>query len=260
VNLPALSRLLVTKIAEVMACGRMLITPSIDHPTGTRNMAQFEDGRHLVYYDSARPRDLADIVNHYLQHPEERDAIASAGRLEVRRGHTLEARLRAMIADVEFGKAASSPFFSTSTSNSDSVLAQKRYRLQTAWNSFVYYDRDAKVIGHAQSEAAPNNLCLSVSNLRASLISFSPQTQDAVQLCYDQPAEEWLAPGTTRGGVRPQKEHVPDCDLEFVGADQVIIRHRNNYLSADPDGIVRNDRSWGLQHETFRLVGLHSPA
>jgi hypothetical protein len=47
---------------------------------------------------------------------------------------------------------------------------------------------------------------------------------------------------------------MPDCDLEFVGTNQVLIRHRNNYLSADPDGIIRNDRNWALDHEIFHLV------
>lgn len=106
VNLPAYSRLLVTKVTEVMACGHMLITPVIDHAFATQNMAQFQNGRHLVYYDAARPAHLCDIVNHYLLHPEEREAIARAGYNEVCRGHSLEARLRTIISEVEFGKAA----------------------------------------------------------------------------------------------------------------------------------------------------------
>ena len=55
VNLPAWSRLLVTKVTEVMACGTMLVTPAMDHPSALGNMAQFEDGRHLVYYPPDRP-------------------------------------------------------------------------------------------------------------------------------------------------------------------------------------------------------------
>jgi hypothetical protein len=99
VNLPSLSRLLVTKVTEVMACRTMLITPAIDHPSGTRNMTQFEDGKHLVYYDPGRPRDIGPLIEHYLSRPAEVDAIANAGWQEITRAHTLRQRLEKIISD-----------------------------------------------------------------------------------------------------------------------------------------------------------------
>lgn len=259
VNLPAYSRLLVTKLTEVMACGTMLITPAIDHPSGLKNMAQFENGRHVVYYDPARPAELGELVNHYLLYPEQREAIARAGRNEVRRGHSLETRLQAIISDVEFGRAASSPFVvaegAISRRARNQPVAEKRYRLKTAWDSFAYYDGDAGIIGHARPDVVPHNFCLTVNNLRASLTSVGPNNSGGAQLRYEHPSQEWFEPGSTQGIVRlHESRNMPDCDLEFVGTDQVLIRHRNNYLSADPDGIIRNDRNWALDHEIFHLV------
>jgi hypothetical protein len=101
VNLPARSRLLVTKVTEVMACGTMLVTPAMDHPSALANMAQFEDGRHLVYYPPDRPERLAEILAHYREAGAERQAIAAAGRAAVVRAHSLRARLERMILEAE---------------------------------------------------------------------------------------------------------------------------------------------------------------
>jgi hypothetical protein len=99
VNMPAYSRLLVTKVTEVMACGTMLVQPALDHPSGVRNMEQFVNGKHLVYYDQNRPDELTDILKYYLHHPEERDAIAAAGLDEIRRAHTMKHIVDRMVAD-----------------------------------------------------------------------------------------------------------------------------------------------------------------
>ena len=99
VNMPAYSRLLVTKVTEVMACQTMLITPAIDHPSGLQNMKQFEDGKHLVYYDQNRPQELSEILEYFRTHPDEREAIAAAGCEEVVKRHTLEHRVSRMLED-----------------------------------------------------------------------------------------------------------------------------------------------------------------
>lgn len=101
VNLPAYSRLLVTKITEVMACRAMLVTPAVDHPSGVGNMRQFEDGKHLVYYDQDRPDELAKLLDHYAHAPEERARIAQAGCEEVHRSHTLRNRMGRILEDAE---------------------------------------------------------------------------------------------------------------------------------------------------------------
>jgi len=99
VNMPAYSRLLVTKVTEVMACRTMLITPAIDHPSGLKNMEQFEDGKHLVYYDQNKPHELLEILEYFRTHPHERDAIATAGWEEITKRHILEHRVEKMLED-----------------------------------------------------------------------------------------------------------------------------------------------------------------
>jgi hypothetical protein len=101
VNMPAYSRLLVTKVTEVMACRTMLVTPAIDHPSGLPNMRQFEDGKHLIYYDQNKPRELSATLEYYRHHTEERDGIATAGWEEVVSRHSLEHRVNKMVADAQ---------------------------------------------------------------------------------------------------------------------------------------------------------------
>lgn len=100
-NLPALSRLLVTRVTEVMACRTMLVTPKMDHPSAVENTSQFVDGRHLVYYDPGRPQEVREIVSYFANHLAERDAIAEAGSREVHENHTMSIRLEQIMADVE---------------------------------------------------------------------------------------------------------------------------------------------------------------
>ncbi len=52
----------------------------------------FEIGREIVCYDG--PDDLVDKVRYYLAHPEERTAIARAGRARCLRDHTWQGRLQ----------------------------------------------------------------------------------------------------------------------------------------------------------------------
>lgn len=99
VNLPSLSRLMVTKVTEVMACGTFLLTPKIDHPAALKNMEPFVDRRHLVYYDPARPEEIGELIAHYLAHEDERNAIAASGLAEVREQHTFLQRVQRILSD-----------------------------------------------------------------------------------------------------------------------------------------------------------------
>ena len=99
VNLPSYSRLLVTKITEVLACGTMLLTPMMDHPSALTNMSQFEHGRHLIYYSPEKPAEIGEYINHFMNDVAGREAIARAGMQEVIEKHSLESRLRKIVAD-----------------------------------------------------------------------------------------------------------------------------------------------------------------
>jgi hypothetical protein len=100
VNLPSLSRLLVTKVSEIMACGTMLITPKMDHPSAVRNTETFEDGKHLVYYDPSSPEDLKEKIAFYLSRPDLVEQVSQAGYREILRAHTMVHKLRIILADV----------------------------------------------------------------------------------------------------------------------------------------------------------------
>jgi len=107
VNLPSLSRLMVTKVTEVIACGTFLLTPKIDHPSALQNMELFVDRRHLVYYDPERPEEIGPLIAHYLAHEDERNAIAATGLAEVQARHTFLQRVQRILSDFELRQAES---------------------------------------------------------------------------------------------------------------------------------------------------------
>jgi len=95
-NLPSLSRLLVAKVFEVMACGTFLMTPALGKGAGP-NMKLFEHGKELIYYRSIgeAARSLNDWAKP--ERAKEREEIARAGCEKVHREHTLEKRLGAVL-------------------------------------------------------------------------------------------------------------------------------------------------------------------
>lgn len=95
-NLPALSRLIVNKVTEVMACGGFLLTPMLSPDGGAnRNMALFESGTHLVYYRPSNTPYIAQLLREWIskEMDAERDKIAEAGFRLVQEKHTLEKRV-----------------------------------------------------------------------------------------------------------------------------------------------------------------------
>jgi spore maturation protein CgeB len=87
------SRQIKARTFEVPGAGGFLL--SEEHP----NLSEyFRIGAELVTYRS--DTDLAEKIRYYLDHPDERDAIARAGHERVRREHLYEARFRPI-----FGRA-----------------------------------------------------------------------------------------------------------------------------------------------------------
>ena len=103
VNLPTLSRLLVTKIGEAMACETCVLTPRLPHDAAD-NMREFVGGQDLVYYDPDDD-DLADVIRHYLANDNEREQIARNGCKLIHSKHSLDNRLGEMLAVAGVGGA-----------------------------------------------------------------------------------------------------------------------------------------------------------
>lgn len=91
-NLPSLSRLLVTKVLEVMACGTLLVTPVLDKE-GEANMALFEHTKHLIYYKPTNMPFINQLLREQLARPEQCAVIGLAGMAEVRKNHNLTLRM-----------------------------------------------------------------------------------------------------------------------------------------------------------------------
>ena len=99
-NMPSLSKLLVTKVLEVMACGTMLVTPMLDGDAEC-NMAPFTNAKHLIYYAPKNAGFLNQTLQNLLDHEADRNRMALAGMAEVRKNHSLRSRLETMLNEFD---------------------------------------------------------------------------------------------------------------------------------------------------------------
>jgi spore maturation protein CgeB len=91
---PAKSRQIKARVFEVPGSGGFLLTePAEDLDR------YFAIGREIETF--ASPDELANKIKHYLGHPRDRDEIAAAGHLRVRREHTYEQRFRDLVNRAE---------------------------------------------------------------------------------------------------------------------------------------------------------------
>ncbi|MCK4649153.1 glycosyltransferase [bacterium] len=82
------------RVFETLSCGRLLLTDRIDN--GLEDL--FIDKEHLVIYNDYE--DLVGKARYYLEHPEERNAIARKGQEEVWKKHTYLHRARHLIETI----------------------------------------------------------------------------------------------------------------------------------------------------------------
>lgn len=82
------------RIFEALACGAFVIC---DNQRDVFSL--FKDGKHLISFNDAN--DLIIRVKHYLDHPEERTAIATRGRAECLAKHTYVHRIKALLSMIE---------------------------------------------------------------------------------------------------------------------------------------------------------------
>nr|MBU1328414.1 glycosyltransferase [Candidatus Omnitrophota bacterium] len=69
---------------EILSCGAMLLMKRLRDDSAEK--LGFEDRKHLVIFD--RPKDMFELIEYYLKHREEREAIAENGHRLVIEKHT----------------------------------------------------------------------------------------------------------------------------------------------------------------------------
>jgi glycosyltransferase involved in cell wall biosynthesis len=83
------------RVFEALACGSLLVTNDLSE-NGQGEL--FRDGEHLVTYRSGE--ELVEKVAYYLEHEDERERIASAGRAEVMAKYTYRHRVERLLSEV----------------------------------------------------------------------------------------------------------------------------------------------------------------
>jgi FkbM family methyltransferase len=243
INLPSLSRLLVTKVTEVLACRTMLVTPKIDHPSAQANLQQFEDRVHLAYYAPDKPEEIGQIVDYYLAHADEREAIAEAGWRAVNQQHSLRHRLEKILNDAVSERVVANSFTSQPSACSVNTVAAGSYYLISYHGTVLYLDDKAAQVRHARHDAL-SNIIVEVKGDHARLIAI----RDASRL-------QQISIDRATAGISLR---VPADDFDFrlekKWNGSVTLRLGELYLSADADGVVRNDRRVCREWEEYRLV------
>ncbi len=84
------------RVFEALACGSMLVTNDLAD-NGQADL--FRDRVHLATY--REPGEMLEVIAYYLAHPEEREAIAAAGRAEAVGRHTYRHRMERLLAEAE---------------------------------------------------------------------------------------------------------------------------------------------------------------
>jgi hypothetical protein len=250
VNLPSYSRLLVAKVTEVMACRTLLVTPLVDHPSGARNTEPFQQRKHLVYYSPERPQDIADIVAHYLANHDQRERIAEGGWREISLLHSLRSRMHRIIDDGQATdrsarKMRSLPQPLCSFAETNGQIPPGLYFMISHHLTVCYMtDGDAE-IRHAPAGSAALNLMIEVADGNVGrLIATSGPLLERHHIRF-------VGRSHTE---RAEPSAAFDCELEALPNGRVGIRARAGYISADPDGVVRNDRAHCREFEQYRLA------
>ena len=78
------------RVFEALASGNLLLTDNIENGMDLL----LKEGKHFISYRKNDPEDAADRIRYYLEHEEERKAIARAGYEALRMSHSTEVRRR----------------------------------------------------------------------------------------------------------------------------------------------------------------------
>lgn len=80
------------RIPETLGRGAFLV-----HPYNPGLETLYEDGKHLRYWPLGDWAELDRLIRYYLDHPEERQAIADAGQRHVQESHTYRERMKRLL-------------------------------------------------------------------------------------------------------------------------------------------------------------------
>ena len=98
-NMPSYSELLVSKVAEVMACGTFMLTP-IQEGRAQPNCNQFTHGKELAYYSPTNLPFLVQTMREFVEREELREQIALAGAAKVREKYSLKVQIPEILSKV----------------------------------------------------------------------------------------------------------------------------------------------------------------
>jgi len=87
------AKMLTSRQYETLACGTFMLSYRVEN-------SPFIDGVHCRMYDSDKPEECAELIRYYLEHEDEREAIAAAGLAEIRRDYSNETRLKQILGMV----------------------------------------------------------------------------------------------------------------------------------------------------------------
>lgn len=99
-NLPSYSRLIVTKVLEVLACKTFLLTPVLTD-SAEKNMDPLTHAKHLCFYRPSNLPFVNQLLNEFLERDIDRELIAQAGCKEVHEKHSLEVRLKQLLEETK---------------------------------------------------------------------------------------------------------------------------------------------------------------
>lgn len=127
------------RVFEAMACGAMLVTDRIAN--GLLDL--FQDGRHLATFQTRD--ELLERVGYYLQHDDERKAIAEAGQAEVLAHHTYRCRGEQILETIQASPSARAPL-------RDATESERLERYADLYSKFRLLDAGFAVLGNARAQ------------------------------------------------------------------------------------------------------------
>ena len=137
------------------------------------------------------------------------------------------------------GQVASAVGVDAVASEDEDAESKDQYYLVTHHDTLVFVDEHLKLLRHAPFGIAPLNLVIELDNRRGRFVVKRQQ----------------LPVATSPGQVIAQLGRGnADCEVEAFADGSIGVRAGERYLSADMDGVVRNNRGVCLDWERYRLV------